>query len=248
MLARLVMVGLVFFAAAASPVRAQNFQGRGAESTESFSLSEGLAVFEVEYKGDGEFLVTLVDDRGVVVGELARASGAFSGSKELRIDRTGEYRIDVAATGQWSARLRRNEVAAVDTPERPENEQARAAGMQEASRVSTTGWLARGFLGGVLLGPIGTGVAMAKAGSSAEVSAAQAAQSQPAGNPAYALTWQEAYLDRLRTRRQRSALLGGAVGTGVLLIALLQVVDLGGVTDDDTVGQPSFPIVIPIRW
>jgi hypothetical protein len=34
----------------------------------------------------------------------------------------------------------------------------------------------------------------------------------------------------------------------VLLIALLQVVDLGGVTDDDTVGQPSFPIVIPIRW
>jgi hypothetical protein len=39
-----------------------------------------------------------------------------------------------------------------------------------------------------------------------------------------------------------------ASGSGVLLFALLQVIDLGGVTEEDEVGEPSVPIVIPIRW
>jgi hypothetical protein len=248
MLVRCIFFVLVCVVAGTAPLGAQNFQGRGPEATDTFSLGAGQAVFDVQYKGEGSFAVNLLDDGGTLIGELASGSGAFSGSKAVRIERTGLYRIDIAATGEWSVRLRRNEVATVATAVSPELERGRTEGTTEASRISTTGWLARGFIGGALLGPIGTGVAVAKAASSAAGTAAQAAQAQSFGNMDYARSWESAYLDRLRMKRQRSALIGGAVGSGVLLFALLQVIDLGGVTEEDEVGEPSVPIVIPIRW
>ncbi len=231
----------------ATPLAAQRFQGRGPDATEKFSLDEGIAVFDVQHKGGGTFTVKLLDEAGNVVGELASGDGQFGGSKELRIDRTGLYLIDITTSGEWSVSLRRNEVGPDVTTISPEAEPGSEAGRTEASNVSTAGWLVRGFIGGALLGPIGTGVAVAKAGSSAESAAAAAAQARPLGDLAYARAWQDAYLNRLRMRRQRSALIGGAVGTGLLLVALIQVVDLGGVTEDDAVGD-GIPVVIPIRW
>jgi hypothetical protein len=241
-------IALALALVSAGPLAAQNFHGQGSHATEKFSLGEGVAVFDLQHKGDGTFTVRLLDDSGNVVGEMASGSGVFSGSKTLRIEKTGLYLIDVAASGEWSVRLRRNEVALAEDPANPETGRGREAGAADASRVSTAGWLVRGFLGGALLGPIGTGVAIAKAGSSAESSAAEAAQAQTSSDLAYATSWQIAYLDRLRMRRQRSALIGGAVGTGVLLVVLFQFVDLGGVSEDDVFGEPLLGVVIPIRW
>lgn len=247
-MARGILFGVALAMTAVAPLAAQNFQGRGALATEKFTLAEGTAVFDVQHRGEGSFLVNLLDDGGNVVEELANVNGTFGDSRSVRIAKSGLYLFDVSATGDWSIRLRRNDLTPIESAESPEAERGRTDGAALASRVSTTGWLARGFLGGVLLGPIGTGVAVAKAGSSAESAAAQAVASQSAGTPDYARGWEAAYLERLRMRRQRSALIGGAVGSGVLLFALLQVVDLGGVTEDDEVGEPSAPIVIPIRF
>ena len=246
-----IVAGLVIaLLTGATPALAQNFKGTGPEATAKFSLGEGLAIFEVQHDGEGAFLITLLDENGNVIVEVARGSGPFGGSKAVRIERTGLYLFNVDAAGEWSVRLRSDDEAPTNgaTAAGPAAERGNEAGYADASRVGTSGWIARGFLGGVLLGPIGTGVAIAKAASSAENDAVATADRQPMEDLSYATAWRQAYAERLRMRRQRSALIGGAAGTTVLLIALLQLVDLGGVSETDGLGGEGAVIVVPIRF
>jgi len=234
----------------ATPVLAQNFKGRGRDATQRFALTEGVAVFEVQHKGEGEFNIRLLDDDGQVIGEVARGTGDFGGAKALRIPRTSYYLYDVEAGGEWSVRLR--EIRPDNGPPDPQAERGTDAGRTDGSRPGTTGWMARGLLGGVLLGPIGTALAVHRAGESAADDAQAAASALQPNELAFVSAYRTSYADRLRARRQRSALIGGAVGTGILVVAIFQFVDLGTSSSNviqDPGGQFDPAIVVPlIRW
>ncbi len=246
---RNLLIALVLAAAGAVPGFAQTFKGSGPEATRTFSLGEGLAVFEVQHKGSGYFLVKLLDADGNVVDEVARGEGRFGGSKAVRIPRTGLYLFDVSASGDWDVRLRSNEMAPAEITDSPLAARGREEGEAAAGQTGTLGWVARGFVGGALLGPIGTGLAVNFAGNSADAAGVEAAGQLPLQELAYSTAWRQAYIERLRGRRQRATLIGGAVGTGVLVFAIIKAVDLGRSAEgEETGGDPTPFLVIPIRW
>jgi len=223
----LMMALALLFAVGTGSASAQNFKGSGPETTRTFSLGEGLAVFEVQHMGTGHFVVRLLDADGNVISDVARGEGLFDGSKAVRIPRAGLYLFDVSASGDWDVRLRSNEVAPPNGADSPAAVRGRADGAVAARQTGTMGWVLRGFVGGALLGPIGMGLAVSFAGNSAGEVAQAAAAAQPMQDLAYSSAWRQAYAQGLRGRRQRAALMGGAVGTAVLVFTILQVVDIG---------------------
>lgn len=80
---------------------ASRFSGSDQTSTEQFTVAEGLHVFSLVHKGDANFAVWLLDDRGKRVELLVNAVGPFSGSKAVRLQR-GNYSLDVSANGPWT--------------------------------------------------------------------------------------------------------------------------------------------------
>lgn len=230
----------------AGPAAAQQFRGSGSEATPMFPLAAGLAVFESEHRGNGSFTIRLLDADGNTIGEVANGTGVFGGSKAVRVPQTGRYLLNVEAMGEWSVRLRRNDpegAAAIDSVQL----RGRDDGHEAAGQPGTTGWLAQGFVGGVLLGPIGTAIAVTRAGSSARSTAQEAASTLSLGEPGYAASYREAYADRLSTRRQRSALIGGVLGSVVLGYVLLQALDLGAAGEGVEPPDDNPPaLVVPI--
>jgi hypothetical protein len=243
-----ILVGVLAIGLAAGPAGAQNFKGKGPVATKKFPLAEGLVIFEVQHRGEGAFVVKLVDEQGTVIDEVARGDGTFGGSKAIRVPQTGAYLFDVQAPGEWSVRLTSTEVAD-EGGESTRN--GREEGRADGGRTGTGGWLARGFAGGLLGGPIGIGLVISRVDGATERDFEAAAAGRPMGDLAYAAAYREAFTSRLRTRRQRNAVIGGAVGTSVLAFALIQLIDLGRSSENDNLGpgDPGVPfIVVPIRF
>ena len=179
----LALLMLAVLPALPSAAAGQDFTGSGQRATELFPLPQGLAVFEIEHRGSsGDFVVQLFDDSGTLVGELARANGAFQGSKAVSIPKAGNYVLDVAATGAWSVRRRggiSSPATATDTDQEPETLRGLADGVDAANEPGVGGWFARGLLGGALAGPIGTVVAVNFAGRSGVEISPSASMSRP---------------------------------------------------------------------
>jgi hypothetical protein len=90
-------------------------------------------------------------------------------------------------------------------------------GLQAARNEPTSQWVFRGFLGGLVLGPIGAGVAYTAANNSGVAVTPQYRMLLlQEGGAAYATSYQDAYAEALRARRKRSALAGGVLGTAAL--------------------------------
>jgi hypothetical protein len=223
------LLGIVIAAAClpAPALQAQEFRGTAQEATELFALDAGLAVFEMEHQGAGAFRVRLLDEQGNVVEELAAAEGGFRGSRAVRVPRGGRYLLDVSATGPWSVRRRVDAQAAQvaaqaallpDTAS-PVFKAASAA----ADEVSTAGWLARGFVGGALAGPVGAAFAVAVAGRSGVPDYARSD-----GGAEYGPGFQEAFAAQVRQQRKKRAFIGGMLGSGVFLAGLIWAVDIAG--------------------
>ena len=98
------------------------------------------------------------------------------------------------------------------------------------------GWTLRGFIGGLLAGPIGTGIAFNMAGNS-DVTPPQVAAADGAAAPAL----DAALVERIRARRKEAAFAGGLVGTGVFLYTVLVVLDLDNSGETSIDGQPRPP-------
>ena len=223
---------------------AQSFYGTGTSATEPLPLNPGLVVFQLEHSGDGPFTVQLANEAAGSVQTLVDATGAVSELKAVEIAEAGDYRFEVASTGEWSIRLRREAGtnATADSTVSADSSvvyQARAdAAASGAGQGWPWGWSARGLLGGAVAGPIGAGVAYAFAGrSSVEPPDAGSAL---ASDPNYQNAYRESFAERVRNRRREAALVGGLVGTGVFLYVLLQVIDLDGSGG----GEPG-PITTP---
>lgn len=218
---------LVLLLAAPLSLSAQQFNGSGQKATGLFALPEGLSVFELEHRSEsGEFVVRLLDDQGQVVDELARASGRFGGSKAIRIPRSGQYVLDVNATGAWLIRRRPAAGTSAD-PASPAFQQGREAGVAAANAGGGTGpWFARGVAGGLLAGPFGMGITAGMAARS-RIDAPEAPTSGPV-DLAYNDGFRQGFEERIRSRRRKSAFVGGLVGTGILAAALIAVLDIAG--------------------
>lgn len=97
-------------------------------------------------------------------------------------------------------------------------------GETAARSQGTSQWVFGGFLGGMTLGPIGAGLAWTVANNSDVVVPVQRVillTSQQ--SPAYVQAYEQAYAESLHSRRKRSALVGGAVGTAALAAILTAV-------------------------
>lgn len=238
---------ILLLASLPSTGRAQSFSGTGQQATGLFSLGEGLAVFELTHRGDSQFVVQLLDADGNTVGELARASGRFDGSRALRISHSGQYLLDVTASGPWTVKLRdATPGAAAATPPAgaaasPSLAEGRAAGIAAAGRGSTA-WGMRGLLGGTLAGPVGLGIAVHYAGRSD----VQAPPPPAAADALFIQGFREGFETRARVNRRKSAFVGGMVGTAIFTTALIYLMDIsgnGGGTRDPGGGDPNLGIV-----
>lgn len=221
---RLLGMVVVALALLAPALRAQEFQGTGQEATELFSLEAGLAVFEVEHRGAGAFRVRLLDEQGNLVEELAEAAGDFRGSRAVRVPRGGRYLLDVSATGPWSVRRRADgQAAAAQAAALPDTASpAFRAASAAAGEVPTAGWLARGFVGGALAGPVGAAFAVALAGRSGVPAFT------PSDGAAHGPGFEEAFAAQVRQQRRKRAFIGGMLGSGVFLAGLIWAIDIAG--------------------
>ena len=76
-------------------------QGSGNSSTQSFSLTAGLAVFVLSYTGGAGFQASLVDAGGSIVSTLYNLTGNANGATALGVS-AGRYSLSVNAGGQWT--------------------------------------------------------------------------------------------------------------------------------------------------
>ena len=234
----------------AVPVQAQSYAGSGQQATELFRLEAGLAIFELEHDGEGRFQVRLLDSQGLQVEQIADADGPFRGSKAVRLPAAGEYLFDVNATGAWIIRRRTpvtTEGTAAGAFQRDPAVVARAEADADAAatRGWPWGWTAGGFLGGSVAGPLGAGIAVALSGRS-DVSVPSPPIPAPV-DPVYQEAFQTSFEDQVRMQRRKAALVGGVVGTGVFLAAIIYLVDF----DDIFGGGGSEPgpvfVTVPLH-
>jgi len=213
-------------AGGAPSLSAQSFTGTAPTASDPFTLQAGLVMVELEHQGTGQFRARLLDQSGAVVEELAGTTGAFTGSRAVQIPRSDQYLLDVVADGEWRVRIRPfGDVSREALEAFPELEEARAVGVQAGGEPGTWGWFGGGLAGGVLTGPIGTTVATVMAGRPPEVPSAML-EAYAGGDPVLGEAFREAYQAELRSRRQRSALRGGIIGTAFLAFAIIKWTDL----------------------
>lgn len=77
-------------------------EGVGQQATDVYTLKKGLVRFVIKHQGVGKFSVSLLDGEGVYVTLLASAEGKFNGSKAVRIEKSGQYLMNVQADGAWT--------------------------------------------------------------------------------------------------------------------------------------------------
>lgn len=76
--------------------------GNGQTATDPFDFETGLAIANMTYQGDRNFIVYLLDDNGSRVGQsLVNAIGSFEGSQAVQT-KSGQHLLDVQASGPWT--------------------------------------------------------------------------------------------------------------------------------------------------
>ncbi|CAN5766035.1 hypothetical protein BH23GEM7_BH23GEM7_34140 [soil metagenome] len=229
----------VLAATCAGTALAQNASGTGQQATDLFTLPAGLATFELEHEGEGAFSVRLLDEQGELIDNLAAATGAFRGSKAVRVPRAGRYLYDVSATGPWSIHLRSRPEERPVAETRPAGRtevvsdsllRSRGSyyGAQEANRIGAFPYMLGGLLGGMVAGPIGAGAALAIAAGRDSPVPEQMQDTLATREPLYREAFVESFQHRLRTNRRTAALVGGVTGTAIFAFAIVQVINWSG--------------------
>jgi hypothetical protein len=99
--------------------------------------------------------------------------------------------------------------------------QAQADGTTSGARIGAGGWFAGGFVSGLFLGLVGTGVTWALA-SYSEVKLPPDRQVIVGTQPGtYRHVYEKSFSDKVRMKRKSAALKGGLVGTGIVLAVFL---------------------------
>ena len=87
-------------------------RGTANVSTDTFTLSEGIAVFDIRHDGTGEFSVDLLNMRGRSEQLLVNASGRYSGIVGAAVNEDsvsgpapGPHTLSVEASGAWEVEI-----------------------------------------------------------------------------------------------------------------------------------------------
>jgi len=87
----------------APPPAPTTITGNGNSASRQFNLQQGLAVFSLQYTGQSNFIVHLLDSNGNTVDGLANVIGTYSGSKAVQIPSSGTYLYNVEGdNGSWN--------------------------------------------------------------------------------------------------------------------------------------------------
>ncbi len=81
--------------------RFESFAGQGQNVSRMFYLEKGKYTFGAEYKGDDNFIVYLVDDRGNYSSRLVNVIGDYSDKFSVDIVIPGNYLFYVDGMGIW---------------------------------------------------------------------------------------------------------------------------------------------------
>lgn len=76
--------------------------GTGKNTTQPFSLEQGLSLFSMKHTGPSNFTVWLMDSNGRKIDLLVSVIGEFQGSKAEGLPAAGNYTLDIATEGDWS--------------------------------------------------------------------------------------------------------------------------------------------------
>ena len=92
--------------------QAITIEGGASSDTESFSLAEGVAIFDIQHEGSGRFTVDLIDAQGRSAQVLASAPGAYTGvvgvgvnSDSLSGPAPGSFSLSVEADSPWKVEV-----------------------------------------------------------------------------------------------------------------------------------------------
>ena len=87
-------------------------RGAGDTRTDTFSLDEGIAAFDIRHDGMGEFSVDLINSRGRSERLLVNTSGRYSGIVGVGVNEDslsgsdpGPYSLSVEASGAWDIEI-----------------------------------------------------------------------------------------------------------------------------------------------
>lgn len=84
-----------------APSPPRTYTGDSRKATGFFSTDGGLARFDMQHSGDGNFQVWLLDKDGTKIEMLANEIGEFEGSTATNLE-SGIYLLDVNANGDWT--------------------------------------------------------------------------------------------------------------------------------------------------
>jgi hypothetical protein len=81
------------------------FSGTGAQATEQFDLSAGLARFEATHQGESNFWIDLLDVEGNQLDTVVNDIGPVDASQAIQVPEDGTYLLNVEADGSWTIRV-----------------------------------------------------------------------------------------------------------------------------------------------
>lgn len=92
-----------------TPAEPLKLTGVGKKATNLFTLEKGLRRFTMNYRGTSNFIVKLLDENGNAAGGsfgfdslIANEIGNFEGSKAVKMEKTGNYLLDITGEGSWT--------------------------------------------------------------------------------------------------------------------------------------------------
>ncbi len=97
------------------PPEITTIEGEGEQVTVPFKLKQGLVIIHFEYAGSGLFTVTLMDDKGSPLGQVADYRGSVSGSQALGVA-MGTYVFRVESPGPWKLGIEQPAPAQAPSP------------------------------------------------------------------------------------------------------------------------------------
>jgi|DewCreStandDraft_2_1066082.scaffolds.fasta_scaffold00075_49 hypothetical protein len=200
--------------AVAVAAAAQEWSGQGAQTRE-LELAAGWLRVEFETPMPGPMRLGLRTAAGESVWE-ATIDGPAATHWLMPLAAPGRYELAVQGTGAWVVRWRPASPTEVEL-------RARSDAQAAANGASTGGALLSGLVGGLALGPIGAGLAVARAGRGPVAPPPTLERALSAQPPVYAGAFRRAYADAVRRQRRTAALVGGAIGTGIFTTVALIV-------------------------
>jgi hypothetical protein len=91
---------------AAKPERQPTcLSGRGDRASKKFALKQGLVIWKITHTGESNFQIRLLDEGGNEVNFPLNRIGRYDGSQAGHIRRSGNYRLQVTADGDWSVSI-----------------------------------------------------------------------------------------------------------------------------------------------